>query len=135
MITLQSQAQERIVSAATDKVYDLSLKLYHLTEIVKLAAFAAEARRTLKEIQRVVDWNPVMQEAISNSVRCANNWAAMPDASADVLADVARQLETVNDEFNEHLNDLDGGETSLNEGVKTGGSESMDTVNAVGAET
>ena len=135
MITLQSQAQERIVSAATGNVHDLSLKLYHLTEIVKLAAFAAEARRTLKEIQWVMDYRPDMQEAISNDVRCCNNWAEMPDASADVLANVARQLEAVNDEFNDHLNDLDGGETSPSEGVKTGGSESMDTVNAVGAET
>lgn len=43
-----SGAQQRIADTAS-KADALSLKLYHLTEIVRLAAFAAEARRTLSD--------------------------------------------------------------------------------------
>ena len=45
---------ERIADAATDKADDLSLQLNRLTDLVKLAAFAVEARRVLSEIHVVV---------------------------------------------------------------------------------
>lgn len=97
----KTEAQQHIAKAATGKADALSLKLFNITEIVKLAAFAAEARRILEEIENVVQFRPEMKEVISDGITESANWLEMEDASSHVLSYVARELEKINTEFTE----------------------------------
>ena len=96
--TIQNR-HERIADAATDKADDLSLQLNHLTELVKLAAFAAEARRVLSGIHDVANCQPELQKAIMKAVPASNTWQGMADTFGEVLSQVARQLDEVNANF------------------------------------
>jgi hypothetical protein len=84
------------VKAATERAEVISLKLYGLTEIVKLAAFAVEARRTLGGIQHVMPDHPKAQAAINDNVPYSTNWAEMDNNTGEVLWYVSMQLEEVN---------------------------------------
>ncbi|ABM37952.1 hypothetical protein [Polaromonas naphthalenivorans] len=95
--TIQNR-HERIADAATDKADDLSLRLYNLTEIVKLAAFAADARRTLAGIREATQYRPEMQKFI-DSVPASSNWLVHECNAGEVLSYVACQLEEVNTGF------------------------------------
>jgi hypothetical protein len=99
--TTKTKAQERIAKAATAKADELSLKLYHLTKIVRLAAFATESRRTLQGIENALFFRPEMQEVLADAVPCFNNWAEMEDATSDVLCYAADQLEEISGGFTE----------------------------------
>ena len=121
MSTLQREAQKRIAKAAISKVNDLSLTLYQLTEIVKLAAFSAEARRTLKGIDNAKSYRPEMEKVIEDAVTASNNWLQMEDATGNVLAYVARQLDEVNGDFTQNVYDLANDKESHTEAEKIGG--------------
>lgn len=97
---------ERIADAATDKAEDLSLRLSHLTSLVKLAAFATEARRVLSGIHETANYQPELQKAIKNAVPASNTWLGMSDCSGEVLSHVARQLEEVNASFTDSVYSL-----------------------------
>ena len=96
--TIESR-HERIADAATDKAEDLSLQLNRLTNLIKLAAFAAEARRVLSGIHDVANCQPELQKAIMKAVPASNTWLGMADTSGGVLSHVARQLDEVNASF------------------------------------
>ena len=97
---------ERIADAATDKAEDLSLQLNHLTNLVKLAAFAAEARRVLSGIHDVANCQPELQKTIMRAVPASNTWLGMTDSSGEVLNYVARQLDEVNAGFTDSVYSL-----------------------------
>ena len=86
---MANENHSKVTTATADK---LSLKIYHLTEIVKLAAFAAEARRTLEGIDGALTYHRDMQQVIIDNVSHSNNWIEMQDASAEVLRYVSREL-------------------------------------------
>jgi len=90
----------------TVKTNALSVKLFHLTEIVKLAAFAAEARRTLSRIHEVADCHPHFKQIIADHVSAMGDWQEREDNLGGVLDNVVRQLEEVNSEFTETVHDL-----------------------------
>ncbi len=121
MNTANTQAQQRIAEAAIAQADEISLKLCNLTEIVKLAAFAAEARRTLEEIKNVMHYRPEMQKVIKDGVLNASNWSELEDNTGDVLGYVARQLEKVNDDFTQNLYGLAHAKTGSIESEKIGG--------------
>lgn len=83
----------------TPKTNALSMKLFQLTEIVKLAAFAAEARRTLSRIQEVSDCHPDFKQTMADHVSAMGDWAEREDVAGSVLSYVAEQLEEVNSGF------------------------------------
>ena len=87
-------AIERVASDAADTD---SLALYKLTNLVKLAAFACEARRTLEGIDGALTYQPKAKEAISQQVSYSNNWSEFEDVTAHVLQDVALQMEALNE--------------------------------------
>ena len=116
-----SEAQKRLSKAAISKANDLSLKLYQLTEIVKLAAFSAEARRTLKGIENAKIYRPEIEKVIADAVTASNNWLEMEDATGNVLAYVARQLDEVNGDFTQNLYDLADAKAGNTETEKIGG--------------
>ena len=105
---------ERMADAATDKADDLSSRLNQLTEIVKLAAFAADARRTLVAIQEATHYRPDMQKVIDN-VPLAHNWLTHECNVGEVLSYVADQLEEVNDGFTDGVYGL----SRLKKGVRS----------------
>lgn len=107
--------------AATREADALSLKLYHLTEIVKLAAFSAEARRTLKGIDDATAWHPEMKGFIEDAVSASNNWLELEDAASNVLVYVAGQLEEIKLDFTQSLCDLASVKTGGTKAKKNGG--------------
>ena len=99
---------ERIADAATDKADDLSLQLNRLTDLVKLAAFAVEARRVLSDLHEAKSRQPELEKAIMKAVPASNSWLAMDDNVGEILGHVAIQLEKVNDGFTEGMYSLAG---------------------------
>ena len=81
--------------AYTDQADALSLRLFHLKNMTKLAAFAAEARRTLEAFDVIAEYRPAMRSAIHAEVQYPSNWREYDDVSGDVLQRVAQQLEEV----------------------------------------
>ena len=99
---------ERIADAATDKADDLSLRLNQLTGLVKLAAFAVEARRVLSEIHEAKNRQPELDKAIKQAVSASNGWLTMDDNAGEILNCVATQLEEVNTGFTNGMYSLAG---------------------------
>ena len=89
----------------------MSLKLFNLTEIVKLASFAAEARRVLKGIRDSATYNPDMEKFIDDSSECPHTWTEMDDSTGNVLDHLARELGAINISFTEAVYDLANGKT------------------------
>lgn len=83
---------------ATSKADDLGMKLYGLTQVVKLAAFAAEARKALVSLDAAFEHRPKVRDDLHNHAHLAN-WSEMPDASSDALQFIAQELEQANEEF------------------------------------
>ena len=102
----QIDENKRHNDAATRKAEDLSLRLFHLTEIVKLAAFSAEARRMLKGIDDATAWRPEMKGFIEDAVSASNTWMEMEDATSNVLTYVAVQLQEVSVDSTQNLYEL-----------------------------
>ena len=103
--TIESK-NERIADAATDKADDLSFQLNRLTGLVKLAAFAVEARRVLSGIHEAANYRPELEKAVMNAVPASNSWLAMDDNVGEVLDYVAQQLEEVNTGFTDSVYSL-----------------------------
>lgn len=116
-----TDAQQRRSAAATAQSDEISLTLHNLTEIVKLAAFAAEARRTLAGIDNTTHYQSEMREVIRTSVSNSENWDEMEDSMGEVLTFVARQLEKVNGDFTKNLYDLAHPGRGRTESEKIGG--------------
>jgi|GEM_PF-6787433 len=103
---ITTEAQKRISTAAKDKGEVLFSKLYNLTEIVKLAAFASESKRVLEGIRNASEYRPEMQKAIRDNVTAWNNWSEMDDATSSVLAYAVIEMEAVNDQYLETVYDV-----------------------------
>lgn len=80
-----------------NQVDEFSLRLYHLANVAKLAAFACEARRTLEGVADAVHFREEMREKLFEAIPCANNWREMEDVSGAVLQELARGLEAMQD--------------------------------------
>ncbi|MDO8713777.1 MAG: hypothetical protein Q7K13_04775 [Polynucleobacter sp.] len=117
----QIEAQQRIADAAKTKADVLSLKLYNLIKAVKLAAFAADMRRTLEGIDDATHFRPEMREIINEAAPYSRNWLEMEDPTSEVLLDLASQIETINSEFTETVYDLAQAKTGSTEAKKNGG--------------
>ncbi len=121
MSARQIEAQQRIADVAKTKADALSLELYNLIKIVKLAAFAADMQRTLKGINDAMYFRPEMQEIINEAVPCSNNWLDMENPTSEALAYLASQMETINSEFTETVYDLAQAKSGSFEAKKNGG--------------
>lgn len=67
-------------------------EIYRLQNIVRLAAFACEARRTLEAYQDHAEHFPDFQKHFAVNVEAAGNWSSFQDVSAEVLRDVDSRL-------------------------------------------
>lgn len=69
------------------------LDFLHLSNILTLAAFAAEARRVLSDIETMSDGVPEFGKQISTLIDARRQWTLYDDRLPEVVNAVARQLE------------------------------------------
>ncbi len=72
-----------------------SLALHHINNVVRLAAFACEARRTLQGIEEVLRYEPTAQKAVADTVPASRNWTQFDDVVGDVLQQASTQIEAL----------------------------------------
>lgn len=65
----------------------------HLSNILTLAAFAAEARRVLSDIETMSHAVPEFEEQMSTLIDARRQWTLYDDRLPEVVNAVARQLE------------------------------------------
>jgi hypothetical protein len=85
----------------TEAADDLSLRMYHLSELVKLAAFAVEARRVLEGIHDVLPYYSDAERSVSDQVARAAQWIEMEDVASTMLTYAAREMDKLNTELTE----------------------------------
>ena len=81
------------------KADEISRRLYHLGNIAHLAAFAAQARDTLEQIDRLTNGVPHVAELINNCVTNPGDWAEKKDVSGEVLTWLADQMSGLDTEM------------------------------------
>lgn len=84
---------------ATSKADAASMRVYGLASMLKVCAFAAEARRTLTEIEDRLTWRDKVREDLRVHINHMTNWQEMPDASSEALQYIAQELAQANEEF------------------------------------
>ena len=89
------------INTVNTLVDTLSAKLFNLGQITHLAAFAAEARRTLELYSSQAEHFPDFKKHIENSGDFPNNWTCFEDTSAEVLQTVASQIDACTAELND----------------------------------
>lgn len=70
----------------------LAYELHRLRNVVALAAFAAEARRVLAEVDAVVAVSPTA-ESVMSMIRHRRQWWELEDCTSLVLDDVCTRLD------------------------------------------
>lgn len=80
----------QIVMALAD---DANASLWQLMNVVKLAAFACEARRVLATLDAHCDIDTAMSERLKSAIPAHLGWTTHDDVTGDVLRSVAAQLE------------------------------------------
>lgn len=68
-------------------------EVYRLAQVVKLAAFTAEARRTLDAIGSACVLDRQLADELARHVDAVNNWGTFDDVAGEVLRDVGSALE------------------------------------------
>jgi hypothetical protein len=81
------------IDALDASFYEASHRLLMMGEIVKLARFAAEARRTLDGISLVQQAYPEVDATIREHVDTAYEWDQCPDALGGVLGFASAEME------------------------------------------
>ncbi|MEO6320112.1 MAG: hypothetical protein ABIR56_05580 [Polaromonas sp.] len=94
--TIPRPSMMAIERVAIDAAETDSLALYKLTNVIKLAAFACETRRTLEGINNALTHDKEARAAISKNVNAWRTWTEMDDVTGEVLQDVAMQLDALN---------------------------------------
>lgn len=69
-----------------------------MRNVLMLAAFAAEARRVLEDIEHVADSSPAIDQELSARIQARRQWSTYEDKVPEVLEDVARKLEALSGE-------------------------------------
>lgn len=77
---------------ATAKADRISMRAYGLAQVLKVCAFAAEARRTLTDIEDALVYRDKAREDLRNHVYAMTNWAELRDTSGDALEFVAQEM-------------------------------------------
>jgi hypothetical protein len=70
-------------------------EVYRLAQVVKLAAFAAEARRTLEAIGNACLLDRQLADELAQHVDAVNNWSTFDDVSGEVLRGLGSSLERI----------------------------------------
>lgn len=76
-----------------------NIDVLHLANVVQLAAFAAEAKRTLDGIGHAAKVFPEVDRGIRTCVTAPGNWSCFEAPISSVLSEVSRQLEKLADDI------------------------------------
>ena len=85
--------------SASDQSDALSLELFHLAEIVRLAAFAVEAQRTLRGVFDELTYHPKANEYVASRVDACNNWTTFDRSAAENLRYAADRMDGLREKF------------------------------------
>ncbi|MEI8170865.1 MAG: hypothetical protein WCG50_14390 [Rhodoferax sp.] len=88
------------VNTVNELVETLSEKFFYLGKVTQMAAFAAEARRTLELYSSQADYFPDFKNSLKNCNESVNNWRSFDDTSGDVLQQIACQIDACANELN-----------------------------------
>ena len=83
----------------SDQLQDFSIHLNSLNQIIKLCAFATEARRTLNDIDQYKSISPDFDKAIFKHIDACNEWSTHSDDVGSVLRDVSYQIDKLSDQL------------------------------------
>ena len=86
--------------AATDASDKQCLRLYGLSKMVELAAFAGEARRALVSLDAAFEHRPKVRDDLRAHAYLVE-WAEMPDATGEAFQFLAGEMRQASDELNE----------------------------------
>lgn len=89
------------INTVNTLVDTLSVKLFNLGQITKLAAFASETRRTLELYSSQAVYFPKFKNHLEACDEAVNNWTLYEDTSGEVLKEVARQIEACASDLND----------------------------------
>jgi hypothetical protein len=78
---------------------EFSSRLSELNLVVKLCAFAAEARRALGDIEILADTNPVFQEIMQRRIETPTEWAVHDDVVGVVLKSVSLEIDQLTEQL------------------------------------
>jgi len=114
--TIPRPSMMAIERVTNDPVETDSLALYKLTDLVNLAAFSCEARRTLECVHAALESQPKAQAFVSERVPSMNNWCEFNDMAGEVLQGMAMQLDKLKEAVSNRpfeLQNLRGGRHEL----------------------
>ena len=86
--------------AVTDASDEQCLRLYGLSKLVELAAFAGEARRALTSLDAAFEYRPKVRDDLRAHAHLLE-WADMPDVTGEALQFLAGEMRQAGDELNE----------------------------------
>lgn len=95
-MTIKSNSTATGASFALPAAQDTPAQLYELHNLLRLCAFAAEARRTLQGYADCEESNIIpkeVQEALSKEIPARCQWELMPDSLGYVLEGLAERIE------------------------------------------
>ncbi len=78
-----------------DRKDHLTGQLLKIRSIIGLCGFAAEARRTLHDIELAAQINPDLEKTLSRMVEFRSQWCEHDDNLGEVLSEIDFQLEAV----------------------------------------
>ena len=76
---------------ATTKAETISMRVYGLASVLRVFAFAAEARKALVSLEAAFEHRPKVRDDLHNHAHLAN-WKEMPDSSSDALEFIAQEM-------------------------------------------
>ena len=82
-----------------DRLEEFSYRLDSLNDIIKLCAFAAEARRTLSDIQMLADVSPDFEEIIQKRIDASAEWTVHDDVVGVVLKSVSHKIDQLKEQL------------------------------------
>lgn len=112
-MTIKSNSTATGASLVLPTAQDTTSQLHELHNLLRLCSFAAEARRTLREISLCEEVGIIpkdVQHKLSDSIHARGNWSELPDYLGPVLNDMAERIEALADrEASKHLAQCKGG--------------------------
>ncbi len=85
---------------------ELADEINNFARTVKLAAYAAEARRTLEAYSEAIAYFPDCEVFIKRTVSASRQWSTQEDVIGEVLTEAAMQIEQLASEIPTHFFEL-----------------------------
>lgn len=100
-MSIKSNSTATGASFTLPAAQDTTSHLHELHNLLRLCSFAAEARKTLREISLCEEAGIIpkdVQHKLSDSIHARGNWSELPDYLGPVLNDMAERIEALADQ-------------------------------------